>query len=270
MINFLQNFIIFIIKLNNMQNFGKLKDAFNGILVEGVVTNDTNKKNIFSKYVKTIKENKILRTQFLIYNNIETKIEENEFKANLFLQENINLLNKFNKKEIFEANKKISKLIPDLKIGDEVNPLYENISTLIFTERNSETIDTIVEATTNIIKYILENKPREIQETIELPNSMLTSIMVEKYNDKYSEIDESEAKIIKSLIDSDDVTKRKVYTETVRECIDLINEKLVDSSLETKDRLLKVKDKLLNDTLEINEDYYSNISKLVDLKDGLK
>ena len=70
-----------------MQNFGKITNAFNGVLAEGLVSKDTNNKQIFKKYIKTIKENEILKTQFLVYNNIENKIEKNEFKANLFLQQ---------------------------------------------------------------------------------------------------------------------------------------------------------------------------------------
>ena len=56
----------------------------------------------------------------------------------------------------------------------------------------------------------------------------------------------------------------------LRECIDLINEKLKDSSLEAKDKLLSVKDKLLNDKQEINEDFTKNISKLIELRTNLK
>jgi hypothetical protein len=78
-----------------MQNFGKIKNAFNGILVESFVGDNESNKNLFKKYIKTIRENEALKTQFLVYSNIENKIEENEFKANLFLQENIALLNKF-------------------------------------------------------------------------------------------------------------------------------------------------------------------------------
>lgn len=253
-----------------MQNFGKIKNAFNGILEEAVGTNNNKDKQLFGKYVRTIKENKVLRTQFLIYNNIETKVEENDFKANLFLQENLNLLNKFSKKEILEANTKLASMI---SINSEVcdnEALYENISTLIFTERNSENIDTVIEATTNIIKYITENKSKETNESIGLPNSMLTSIMVDKYNDKYSEINETEYKIIRTLIDSDDATKLEVYTETVKECLSLINEKIADSPIDTKELLLNVKEKLLNDKSEITEDYFTNISKLIDLKNSLQ
>jgi len=94
--------------------------------------------------------------------------------------------------------------------------------------------------------------------------------MVEKYNERYSELEESDKKIIKALIGSDDEEKKTVYTETLRECITMIDEKLTESDLDTKDKLLKVKDKLLRDKIEINEDYVKNISKLVDLKNSLK
>jgi hypothetical protein len=253
-----------------MQNFGKIKNAFNNLLIEAVVRKDPKDKQIFGSYVKAIKENKILKTQFLIYNNIENKVEENEFKANLFLQENLKLIEGFSKEEILEANTKLASKINDIPEVIENKELYENISTLIFTDRLSENIDAVVEATTNIIQFIKENKVSEAVEAIELPTSMLTSMMVEKYNTKYSTIDESEFKIIKSLIDSSDEVKKTVYEETLRECIELINENLIDAPLDTKDKLLQVKDKLLNDKTDINEDYLTNISKLVELKSSLQ
>lgn len=253
-----------------MQNFGKIKNAFNNLLIEAVVRKDPKNKQIFGSYVKAIKENKVLKTQFLIYNNIENKVEENEFKANLFLQENLKLIEGFSKEEILEANTKLASKINDIPEVIENKELYENISTLIFTNRLSENIDAVVEATTNIIQFIKENKVNEAVEAIELPTSMLTSMMVEKYNNKYSTIDESEFKIIKSLIDSSDEVKKTVYEETLRECIDLINENLVDAPLDTKEKLLQVKDKLLNDKTDINEDYLTNISKLVELKCSLQ
>jgi hypothetical protein len=40
--------------------------------------------------------------------------------------------------------------------------------------------------------------------------------------------------------------------------------------LEAKDKLLTVKDKLLNDKQEINEDFTKNISKLIELRTNLK
>ena len=76
----------------------------------------------------------------------------------------------------------------------------------------------------------------------------------------------TEKEILKSLIDSTEETKKEVYTKTLRECIDLVNESLKISDSQTKEKLLNVKDRLLNDTSEINEDYFKNISKLVPTK----
>ena len=98
---------------------------------------------------------------------------------------------------------------------------------------------------------------------------MLSSILVEKYNERYSELTETEKEVIKVLVESDDNQKIELYSKITRECIDLIDSKLTESDLDTKDRLLKVKDKLLRNTVEINEDFSKNISKLVDLKETL-
>jgi succinate dehydrogenase flavin-adding protein (antitoxin of CptAB toxin-antitoxin module) len=95
---------------------------------------------------------------------------------------------------------------------------------------------------------------------------MLSSILVEKYNERYSELTESTKEALKVLIESTDEEKIEVYNKINRECIDLIDSKLVESDLDTKDRLLKVKDKLLRNTIEINEEFPKNISKLVELK----
>jgi hypothetical protein len=253
-----------------MQNFGKIKNKFNELMVEGIVSNKEENKNLFKHYVKTIKENEILKTQFLVYDNIENKIEENELKANLFLQENIALLQKFSKKDIMEAYFKLADpIIFETESTDDNIVLHENITKLIFTKKTAKNIDTIVEATAYIINHMKNKKEKNVNESFDLPNSMLSTIMVDKYNEKYASLSETEKKVLKVLIDSDDTKKEEVYTGVVRECIDMINVKLTDSDLETKDRLLRVKDKLLNDKFEINENFNKNISKLLELKNSL-
>ena len=254
-----------------VQNFGKLKNAYNNILVESVVTKNSDKKSIFKDYVKTIKENEILKNQFLIYNLIENKIESNEYKAKAFLDECLNVMSKYKNKDIMEANSNL--LSNKLFENDEVyenKELHENLTTLIFTAKTPKNIDAILEAKEFVINFILNNKKIEIKESINLPNSLLSTIMVDKYNERYSDLDESDKKILKVLIDSTDEQKKEVYLETVRECVDLIDKRLEESDLDTKDKLLKVKDKLLRDKIDINEEYTKKISKLVDLKKSLE
>lgn len=256
-----------------MQNFGKIKNAFNGILVEAIVLkNDTN-KSLFKKYVKAIKESEILRTQFLVYNNIENKIESDTNSVNFFVTENIKLLEKFNTDDIIEENTKLNSLLKEntSEVYDErLSKLHESLSNLITTKRTPSSIDGIGKDINNVVEYVKSNKAKEVNSVIDLPSSMISTIMVDKYNEKYASLDESEKKVLKVLIDSNDEQKKEVYSSTIRECIDLINNKLTGSDLEAKDKLLRVKDKMLNDKQEINEDFNKNISKLIELRESLK
>ena len=91
-----------------VKNFGQIKECFNDILIESIVTQNTDKNKLFKKYVFLVNENKILKTQFLVYSNIENKVEPDIYKATQFVSESIALLSKYKKKDILEANKKLA------------------------------------------------------------------------------------------------------------------------------------------------------------------
>jgi len=255
---------------NTIKNFGVIKENFNSLLIDGIMTKNKEKKTLFKKYINAINENEILKTQFLVYTNIEKKIEPNQKKAEMFVNENINLFSKYKKKDIIDANEKLSSILPLIESEFKVPELYEHITNLILTEKKASTIDTIVESTSKIVDYIINNKENVLSEHITLPNSTISAIMVQKYNDKYSDLDEHEKKILKTLIDSTDEEKKEIYKDTIRECINLIDEKYKTSDLEEKNKLLMVKDKILNDSVEINENFFNKISKLVELRNTLK
>lgn len=252
-----------------IENFGVIKSNFNDILVESVLDKNFKDKNLFKKYISLLKENKVLKAQFLVYSNLENKVESDVNKATEYVKENINLLKKFSEKEISEANKILVDLLGN-KIEETPSELYENIDKLVVTNKTPDNIDELILATEKIVEHILNNKPKVISESINLPNSMLTSIMVDKYNEKYSKLDESEKSILKVLIDSNDDEKMTIYKKTLRECIDLIDANMVNSDLETKEKMLMVKDKLLNDKISLDENFQKNISKLIELKSNLK
>jgi hypothetical protein len=258
-----------------MQNFGKIQNGFNDLLADGLVKENQLNKDLFKKYIKTIKESEILKTQFLVYNNIENKISDNTFAINLFVTENLKLLEKYKISDIVKENKKLALLLSSAKTNvnesysEKIAKLHESLSKLIFTKRTASNIDVITENITQVIDFIKENKIQEIKESIDLPNSLISTIMVDKYNEKYSMLDESEKEILKVLIESNDEDKKNVYIKTIKECIELINENLKDADLNTKEKLLQVKESLLNNTGEINEEFFKNISKLVELKTSL-
>jgi hypothetical protein len=263
----------------HVKNFGKINCIFNEILTEGFINKNQKSIDLFKTYVKSIKENEILKTQFLVFNNLETKVESNEFKIKEFVEANIDLMSKYPKTDILKANGKLAEsILFEQNYENPLDKLHEAISTLIFTEKSPSTVDAIVEAKTFVIDYIKNNKPKEVTEAIELPLSILTNVMVDKYNEKYVSLDESEKAVLKTLIESTDEQKKEVYANILKECLELVNETLskygasdlAENELKTKDKLLRVKEKLLNDKIEINENFNIEISKLVELRGLLK
>jgi hypothetical protein len=258
-----------------MKNFGVIKNTFSDILVEGIIRKDDKLKSLFKKFLKTVKENKILKAQFSIYKNLETRQDTDFNKAILYVNENINLLKKIGTDEIIKANQELLKLSEgvDVKHGvydESLKNLHENITTLIFTKKSPDTIDEMVDVASKVAIHITENKKIKtpISEDL-IPNSVLTSLYLSKFNEKYPDLSESEKEIIRvSLLNSNE--QKEIYSKAINECNTLIENKLIEvSKEEAKETLLKVKDKLTN--LVYNaESFATDYTKLVELKNDLK
>jgi hypothetical protein len=256
-----------------MQNFGKIKNTFNNLLVEAIAKKDENAKKLFKKYIKTIKESEILRTQFLIYSNIENKIGDDSLSVFSFVSENLRLLEKYNQKDILKENSKLASMLNDFK--HDVNEkydllnLHESITKLTFINKTPQNIEKVMTEVKNITDYILANKPKEVNESFDLPLSMLSKLMVEKYNDKYSSLSEADKEVIKVLINPDVDAKKELYQKEVNECVKIIDKLLSEESGEAKEKLLKVKAKLLEEQEIDSDKFLDKISKLMELKNNL-
>jgi hypothetical protein len=258
-----------------MQNFGRIKNAYNGLLSTNVGNMDEKSKLLFKKYVKTINESKILKAQFLIYNNIENIIDTDSSSATHFVQENINLLQKYKVSDIISENEKLLNLSPKVTklLGEDydLSTLHTSIGNLITTKKNPKNINEVINDMKTVVSHINGNKAVVIKESVDtdMPISMMTNLMSDKYNEKYDQLDETTKSVLRVIMNGTDEEKVTTYNKVIRECIDLINEKLPNSNLETKDNLLKVKDKLLNTTVVMNEAFIADISKILDLKSSL-
>jgi len=256
-----------------MQNFGKIKNVFNSVLVEGIVTKNDSAKVLFKRYIKAIKESEILKTQFLVYNNIETKYENDAILASIFVSENIKLLEKYNPKDILTENKKLVDMLGSFqsRLDEETNmsQIHESISKLIFTKRQPKTINVITEELKKLSTYIQKEKSKAIVESIDLPVSVLAKLMVEKYNEKYSNLNESDKTVLKKLISSSLDEKKETYSTLVNECVVLIDTLLSDSST-PKEKLSSVKSKLLENVEITQENFLEKMSKIMELKENLK
>ena len=255
-----------------MNNFGNIKDTFKNLVIESVIKKDNKGKKLFSKFLKTIKENKTLKDQYLIYSNLQNTKFDTETEAREFIKENISLLKKLNFLDIDEGNEFFMDLLKGNKIIKENDSFYKNITFLVETKKTPSNIKKINESINNIVKLMLEKEEIEevVTETLNLPPSVLTKLAVNKFNSKYSNISESEKEIIKTVLNGNNNKKEEIFNKLKRECISSIDTKLNESSdLDLKDKLLKAKDKLLNTNYSLNT-FSTDISKIYDLNESIK
>ena len=255
-----------------MNNFGNIKDTFKNVVIESIIRKDNKGKKLFSKFLKTIKENKTLKNQYLIYNNLQTTKFDDFNEAKDFIKENISLLKKLNKVEIGKGNKYFQTILKGNKIIKENDSFYKDILFLVETKKTPYTIKKINETINKIVKVMLEKEQVEeiVTESLNLPPTILTNLAVNKFNNRYSNIAESEKEILKTLLNGNNKNKEEIFNKLKRECIDNIDSKLNESSdVDLKDKLLKVKDKLLNTNFSL-DNLNNNVVKLHNLKISLK
>lgn len=254
-----------------MENFGNIKDTFKNLVVESIIKKNEKGKKLFSKFLKTIKENKTLKNQYLIYSNLQNSRFDDGVEAKEFVKENIELLKGLNEGHIVKGNEFFVKLLKGNKIIKENQEFYNKISYLVNTEKTPSNIKKINETINYIVKNMLEKEEVKevVTESVYLPPSVLTKLAVNKFNSRYSNISESEKEIIKTVLNGTSEDKENIFNKLKRECIDGIDTKLNESSdLDLKDKLLKVKDKLLNNSFNIDS-FTTDITRLHDLKESI-
>lgn len=255
-----------------MNNFGNIKDTFKNLVIESVIKKNDKGKKLFSKFLKTIKENKTLKDQYLIYSNLQNTKFDDSVEAREFVKENISLLKKLNKEHITKGNDFFLKLLKGNEIIKENDSFYKDILFLVESEITPFNVKKVNESINNIIKVMLEKDETEevVTESIDLPPSVLTKLAVNKFNSKFSDITETEKEIIKTVLNGSNENKEETFNKLKRECIDTIDNKLNESSdLDLKDKLLKVKDKLLNTNFSL-DNFNTDISKIYDLNESIK
>ena len=255
-----------------MNNFGNIKDTFKNLVIESVIKKNDKGKKLFSKFLKTIKENETLKNQYLIYSNLQSTKFDDSVQAREFVKENISLLKKLNKEHITKGNDFFLKLLKGNEIIKENDSFYKDILFLVESEITPFNVKKVNESTNNIVRLMLEKKEVEevVTESIDLPPSVLTKLAVNKFNSKYSDITETEKEIIKTVLNGSNENKEETFNKLKRECIDTIDNKLNENSdLDLKDKLLKVKDKLLNTNFSL-DNFNTDISKIYDLNESIK
>lgn len=258
-------------------NFGTIKNIYAKFLIDSYINEsrkDDNKKR-YKKFIKTISESPILRTQFIVYKNIENGYFPSEVSAVEYIKENISLFDKFSKKEIITENKN---LVKKLKFSygninlNETKEIHEALNNLITLEKKVETINKIHESFEMVKKWLTTPKEKISENTAKTqidPKTFL-NIVTKKYNEKYSNISEEEKRLIKTILSNDDLEKESLLKDMVKESISLINKNIkhFGDNIEVKEKLLEAKDVIYN--LEYNkETFKEDVLKVYNLKTNL-
>jgi hypothetical protein len=254
-----------------MSNFGNIKDTFKNLVIESTIKKDNKGKKLFSKFLKTIKENETLKNQYLIYSNLQNTKFDDKTEAIEFVKENISLLGGLDKEHINKGNEFFLKVLKGNKIVKENQEFYNKVTYLVNTKKTPSNLKKVNESINHIVRVMLEKEDVEevVTESIDLPPSVLTKLAVNKFNSRYSNISESEKEIIKTVLNGSNEDKEEIFNKLKRECIDTINNKLNESSdLDLKDKLLKVKDKLLNTDFSL-DNFKTDIGKIYDLNESI-
>lgn len=263
--------------LKTIMNFGTIKNIYAKFLIDSYITEskkDLNKKN-YKNFIKLISESPVLRTQFIVYKNIENGYFPSEVSAVEYLKENISLFDNFNKKNIVKENEKLVKnLTSTYKKVDfnSTNQLHEALHNLISLEKKAETINQIHESFEVVKKWLTTPKEKISENTSKTnvnPKNFL-DIVTQKYNEKYSNISEEEKKVLKTILSKNNEEKESLLKDMVKESITLINNSLKEfgDNLSIKEKLLEAKDVIYS--LEYNEKTFKeDILKVYNLKTSL-
>jgi len=81
-------------------------------------------------------------------------------------------------------------------------------------------------------------------------------------------LSEGSKKLINTILESSNSDKMKFFNKTIKDCLGIVNEQIVDADLSLKESLLSVKENLLNRVFNENS-FEVDILKIFQLKKDL-
>ena len=251
-----------------MKNFGDLLDS---IYLEASLQFGKNKKNcskIIKECISTIKTDKILSDQFTIFNNLKGSVIS-ESRVNDYILENTESLKSHNPTQVIKSNRKLENLCEKFDIGIKKNKLNESIDNLCFLQGTPKNINTLHESKNIVKENLLSNKEVVSQDTPKIPLALMSKLVSKKYNKKYSDLSESDKKLLKIILENKEGDE-KLFNSFKENATELLKKKIVENVDSTLHTNLKRSYKKVCDMSYINENLLNDVSKLHYLIEGLR
>lgn len=248
-------------------NIGIVNQYLSNRLCESYITNNSihlDTKLQLNEFIDIVKSSPILQLEFKVFNNIENKYIDDQLIATRYIDNNIKLFEIYTIDEIDNERLKIKKFINESKINfnDPKVKLYKAIDELIresIIDYSDVDVDKIHETFAYILNHIRQPK-KELDYINEAINEDVIEIAVEKFNQKYSNIDEIDKKLLKVLIKSTNDEKQKLletYKSEIIEILKTINSDNIDDNISKAITKINEMDnnhkQLVNNIIELHE-----------------
>ena len=251
-----------------MRNFGLIKEGFISLMLEGMKTNDVEKKRTYKQFVSAIKNSPILKKQAKIYSILEgiSEIDDDDKKDRL-INETYKMITDEDRKAMFVENMYLAKTLFDHNVDltelDYVKKdLHESITNVMFLPRNVNNIKKLTESQHYLVTNNIKPTRKVLKETKDVVSpKAIMKVAIEKIYNTYPTLSEGDYQLVASVLLGESKQQKKIFNGLVAECTErLNNSKDVDKTL-----LESVKTKL--ESMEYKpETYLDDILKLTELK----
>lgn len=258
------------------KNFGIIHKVFENNSPELYKTKSGRK--VIASYIKTIKEDKNLLSQFQLYNTLYNVHDLSDSEK--FVNEALSIVPNINLNDVLKSNQKLIDIIQknnlneEIEIDDSTENLFESIEFVLTNKKSFKTLASYVNATSNITSFINENKNKTNTENVVSENidTALNSFMIEiekKYEDVLTEAEKSFVQeLVDAKADNKNEKQKNIFNKCKNEALETINGVLREADGDVKERLLTIKERLLN--REFNESsLVKDVAEMLEIRDTL-
>lgn len=255
-------------------NVGYIKDILTKKIIYSLNENNDVLNKEITDFIDIISESEILKKEYDLFESLSNNYIPSEIIASRFLDNFISKLNTYSIEDINNEHLKLKKFIDEnIHIDEKKYDLYKNVSDLIYESlksNNNSNTNLLFEAYTNILKKITnDNKNiKKEKQNNNILNENILNIAINKFNKKYSNLNENDILLLKKLFTSNYIEKNKIYDELKNENLNLLNDLLLTEDY-NKNKIKKAIDIIQNIKLTKNN-INENIIKLYELNIGLK
>lgn len=255
----------------NTTNFGMLNHIFENELPTLIKNN----KKAVRDVIKTIKEDKNLRSQFNFYNVIKEQYNSSHAEMitpEVALEKLAKIVcEEIDQKTVKKSNKKLrdvmieNNIIPSDFIDDESKKLYESGNIILTTKRTSNNMLPLAESYDAVCKWMTVHKDDKKK------NGKDVDVMIEEFENKLkTNLNESEMSFVQEITDFRspiaEKRKEKLFNKFKNECITKINDMLKEDSDNAE---LKGLSEQINEMTFNKDSIVKDIAKLLEIRDIL-